>query len=136
LTEVEDLGRVALRIYLRLLESEVPLGVRELARDLNIPVSTVHYNLRKLEELGVISRSSDGYVVSRLIPLDGFVVVRKKLVPRLVIYALFFTGITLGELIVMITLGVNVDRLLIITTSSIASVIFFIEGLVTKRRFK
>jgi DNA-binding transcriptional ArsR family regulator len=136
LTEVEDLGRVALRIYLRLLESEVPLGVRELARDLNIPVSTVHYNLRKLEELGVISRSSDGYVVSRLIPLDGFVVVRKKLVPRLVIYALFFTGITLGELIVMITLGVNIDRLLIITTSSIASVIFFIEGLVTKRRFK
>jgi DNA-binding Lrp family transcriptional regulator len=136
LTEVEDLGRVALRIYLRLLESKVPLGVRELARDLNIPVSTVHYNLRKLEELGVISRSSDGYVVSRLIPLDGFVVVRKKLVPRLVIYALFFTGITLGELIVMITLGVNVDRLLIITTSSIASVIFFIEGLVTKRRFK
>jgi len=136
LTEVEDLGRVALRIYLRLLESEVPLGVRELARDLNIPVSTVHYNLRKLEELGVISRSSDGYVVSRLIPLDGFVVVRKKLVPRLVIYALFFTGITLGELIVMITLGVNVDRLLIITTSSIASVIFFIEGLATKRRFK
>ncbi len=136
MTEVEDLGRVALRIYLRLLESEVPLGVRELARDLNIPVSTVHYNLRKLEELGVISRSSDGYVVSRLIPLDGFVVVRKKLVPRLVIYALFFTGITLGELIVMITLGVNVDRLLIITTSSIASVIFFIEGLVTKRRFK
>lgn len=74
--------------------------------------------------------------MSRLIPLDGFVVVRKKLVPRLVIYALFFTGITLGELIVMITLGVNVDRLLIITTSSIASVIFFIEGLVTKRRFK
>jgi DNA-binding transcriptional ArsR family regulator len=136
LTEVEDLGRVALRIYLKLLESEVPLGVRELARDLNIPVSTVHYNLRKLEELGVISRSSDGYVVSRLIPLDGFVVVRKKLVPRLVIYALFFTGITLGELIVMITLGVNIDRLLIITTSSIASVIFFIEGLVTKRRFK
>ena len=136
MTEVEDLGRVALRIYLRLLESEVPLGVRELARDLNIPVSTVHYNLRKLEELGVISRSSDGYVVSRLIPLDGFVVVRKKLVPRLVIYALFFTGITLGELIVMITLGVNVDRLLIITTSSIASVIFFIEGLATKRRFK
>ncbi|MEM0051396.1 MAG: winged helix-turn-helix transcriptional regulator [Sulfolobales archaeon] len=136
MTEVEDLGRVALRIYLRLLESEVPLGVRELARDLNIPVSTVHYNLRKLEELGVISRSSDGYVVSRLIPLDGFVVVRKKLVPRLVIYALFFTGITLGELIVMITLGVNIDRLLIITTSSIASVIFFIEGLVTKRRFK
>ena len=136
MTEVEDLGRVALRIYLKLLESEVPLGVRELARDLNIPVSTVHYNLRKLEELGVISRSSDGYVVSRLIPLDGFVVVRKKLVPRLVIYALFFTGITLGELIVMITLGVNVDRLLIITTSSIASVIFFIEGLVTKRRFK
>jgi DNA-binding transcriptional ArsR family regulator len=136
LTEVEDLGRVALRIYLRLLESEVPLGVRELARDLNIPVSTVHYNLRKLEELGVISRSSDGYVVSRLIPLDGFVVVRRKLVPRLVIYALFFTGITLGELIVVITLGVNVDRLLIITTSSIASVIFFIEGLVTKRRFK
>lgn len=136
MTEVEDLGRVALRIYLRLLESEVPLGVRELARDLNIPVSTVHYNLRKLEELGVISRSSDGYVVSRLIPLDGFVVVRKKLVPRLVIYALFFTGITLGELIVMITLGVNIDRLLIIATSSIASVIFFIEGLVTKRRFK
>lgn len=136
MTEVEDLGRVALRIYLKLLESEVPLGVRELARDLNIPVSTVHYNLRKLEELGVISRSSDGYVVSRLIPLDGFVVVRKKLVPRLVIYALFFTGITLGELIVMITLGVNIDRLLIITTSSIASVIFFIEGLVTKRRFK
>ncbi len=119
-----------------MLESEVPLGVRELARDLNLPVSTVHYNLRKLEDLGVISRSSEGYVVSKLVPLDGFVVIRKKLIPRLMVYALFFTGITLGELIVTIMLGFNIDRLLVLITSSTASLILFIEGLITKHKFK
>ncbi|MEM0453809.1 MAG: winged helix-turn-helix domain-containing protein [Sulfolobales archaeon] len=129
MSDTEDLGRNALRIYFKLFESEVPLGVRELARDLNLPVSTVHYNLRRLESSGIISKSSNGYVVIKPIPIHGFLAIRNKLIPKLIIYSIFFLGITIGSVINLATSGFNVDRLLVIIISSTASTIFFLEGL-------
>lgn len=129
LGDAEDLGRNALRIYFKLFESDTPLGVRELARDLNLPVSTVHYNLRRLESLGVIGKSSDGYVVIKPIPLQGFLIIRNKLIPKLIIYSVFFLGVSVGSVVTIITSGYNVDKLMALIVSSIASVIFFLEGL-------
>ncbi|MEM1680654.1 MAG: helix-turn-helix domain-containing protein [Sulfolobales archaeon] len=134
LSDVEDLGKNALRIYFKLFESETPLGVRELARDLNLPVSTVHYNLKRLESLGILSRSNNGYVVSRPIPLQGFFAIRNRLIPRMIIYSIFFLGFTIGSLTTIVTSGFSVDKLLAITVSSISSAIFFLEGLNMRRK--
>lgn len=135
MSEAEDLGRNALRIYFKLFESETPLGVRELARDLNLPVSTVHYNLRRLEGLGIVSKSSDGYVVSKSIPLQGFLTIHNKLIPKLMIYSIFFLGLTIGSVITLITLGLNIERLLNVIISFTASMIFFLEGLNIRRNY-
>ncbi len=134
MSEAEELGRNALRIYFRLFESEAPLGVRELARDLNLPVSTVHYNLKRLEELGIIKRSSSGYVINKSVPLEGFLIIHKRLIPKLIIYSVFFLGITLGSIITIITSGFNTDRVFVIIISSIASLIFLLEGLDIRNR--
>ncbi|MEM1710047.1 MAG: hypothetical protein QW820_04050 [Sulfolobales archaeon] len=105
-----------------------------MARDLNLPVSTVHYNLKRLESLGILSRSNNGYVVSRPIPLQGFFAIRNRLIPRMIIYSIFFLGFTIGSLTTIVTSGFSVDKLLAITVSSISSAIFFLEGLNMRRK--
>ncbi len=47
------------------------MSVRDIARDLNLPPSTVHYNLKRLEELGYISRGSEGFIIRNPIKLEA-----------------------------------------------------------------
>ncbi len=123
-----------MRIYFKLFESEVPLGVRELARDLNLPVSTVHYNLRRLESLGIISKSSGGYVVSKSIPIEGFLTIRRKLIPRLLLYSVFFLGVTLGVIITLLTSEFSADKVLTVVVSATASIAFLLEGMNIRKK--
>lgn len=132
---VEELSRNALRIYVRILELNESVGVRELARDLNLPVSTVHYSLRRLEELGLIRKSGDGYVVNRLVSPEGFIVIYRKLIPRLLIYSAFFIGLLIAELTLSITSGFNSDRVVVIITSLIASAILIFEGMNLRKKY-
>lgn len=133
----EELGKTALRIYLHLLESEVPLGVREIARALDMPVSTVHYHIRRLEELGIVKQKNGGYVVSRPIRIEGFIHIGKKLVPRLLIYSFFYMGVSFSQLYLIISRGIqSPDSLLTLVVSLSSMVIFIIEGLVAKRRLE
>lgn len=135
--QVDELGRVALRIYVFLLESSEPRGVREIARALDIPVSSVYYHLKRLEELGFISRRGDGYVVAKVVTLEGYVLLGRRLVPRLAIYSLFFLGIALGEMFVAVTTNMfNVDRALAIVSCTSAFVIFIAEALNMRARLK
>jgi len=135
LVGVEELSRNALRIYVHILESNKSVGVRELARDLNLPVSTVHYSLRRLEELGLIRKSGEGYVINRLLSPEGFVVIYRKLIPRLIIYSSFFVGLLIAELSLSIASGLNPDRLVAIVASLIASVVLVFEGINLRRKY-
>ena len=132
---LEEISRNALRIYIKLVESEKPLGVRELARELNLPVSTVHYSLRRLEEMDLVKRSGDGYVAKKIIAPEGFLVIRRKLVPRLLIYSAFFIGVLISESILIAATGHNPDRVVVIITSLAASAILLIEGLYIRKRY-
>ncbi len=129
----DDLSRTALKIYLYLLESKDSQGVREISRALNIPVSTVHYHIKKLLGLGIVEEDPYGYRVSRVININGFIVFRQTLIPRLMIYAMFFIGLLIGELLSIFINGVNNDRLLLLFITAISMSIFIFEGINTKR---
>jgi len=131
----EELSRSALRVYVKLVESGKPLGVRELARELELPVSTVYYSLKRLEELDLVRRSGDGYAVRRVVSPEGFLVVRRKLIPRLLVYSAFFVGVVVGELALTATSGPNPDRVVAVVVSLAASLVLLFEGLAAKRRY-
>jgi len=129
----DDLSRTALKIYLYLLESKDPQGVREISRALNIPVSTVHYHMKKLLSLGIVREDSYGYRVSRVINIDGFIVFRQKLIPRLIVYAMFFIGLLIGEILLISIDGFNSDRLLMMIITIVSILIFILESINTKK---
>lgn len=130
----DEISKTSLRIYVYLLEGGGPMGVRDIARALDMPASTVLYHLRKLEELGLIKRDINGYSVSKVMLLNGFTIIGRRLVPRLIIYSAFFMGIAIGETLLTIIRGVNLDKLLAIFISTTASIIMLLEGLKTRSR--
>lgn len=136
-TNVEDLSRTALKIYVYLLESKDPKGVRDIARALDTPVSTVYYHLKRLEDLGVISKRGDGYVVTKIIQLEGYVFLGKKLIPRLLIYSLFFLGVSLSQTyMITVSKSITSDKLLLLILSIVAFTLFFLEGLSMRSKLK
>ncbi|MEO3993042.1 MAG: winged helix-turn-helix domain-containing protein [Desulfurococcaceae archaeon TW002] len=136
-TQAEDLSRTALKIYVYLLESKDPKGVRDIARALDIPVSSVYYHLKKLEDLGVIGKRGDGYTVTKIIPLEGYVFLGGRLTPRLLIYSLFFFGISLSQAyVIIVSRSVTSDKLLLLILSIVAFTLFFLEGLNMRSKLK
>lgn len=133
----EDLGATALRIYVYLLESREPRGVRDVARALNIPVSSVFYHLKRLEELGVIARAHGGYVIAKPIPFEGYVLLGRRLIPRLLIYSMFFLGIAVGQgYLIVTTRRISPEGIVALITSAAAFAIFLVEGLIMRHRLR
>ncbi len=135
--QLEDLGETALKIYVYLLESKNPKGVREIARELNMPVSTVYYHLKRLEDLEIVRRREGGYVIARAIRIEGYVLLGRKLIPRLIIYSLFFLGFSLGQAYVILTgKSATLDKLLLLALSIVAFALFLLEGLSMRSKLK
>jgi DNA-binding Lrp family transcriptional regulator len=129
-----ELTETQLRIYLYILTHGGDVSVREIARDLRLSPSTVHYSLKRLEELGYVTRSSSGYVVKKQVKLEGYVLLGRLLVPRLLVYGLFFSGVFTGVLIYTLTRGLTGERLLALVVSLVASTLFYYEALRAWRR--
>lgn len=137
MTQVEDLSKTALKIYVYLLESKDPKGVRDIARALDMPVSSVYYHLKRLEDLGIIGKKGEGYVIVKIIQLEGYVFLGRKLIPRLLIYSLFFLGVGLSQTYAIITgRSVTSDKLLLLILSVVAFILFFFEGLNMRSKLK
>jgi DNA-binding transcriptional ArsR family regulator len=132
--EASRLQGAQLRVYVFLLESGRPVGVRELARALGMPPSTVHYALRRLEELGLVRPEGGGYVAARVVRLEGFLYVRGRLVPRLLAYSAFFLGAALGGLALVASRGLTPEGVSLVLVSLLAALATGFEGLNARRR--
>lgn len=124
-----ELSGTALRIYLELLQSG-EMGVRELARELGLPPSTVHYHLNRLEDLGLVKKGEDGYTVAKRIKLKDYVFIGSRAFHRLLLYSAFFLGLSAGE--ALLTLqggGLNPDRAAAILASLLSGLAFLHEYL-------
>jgi hypothetical protein len=120
-----------------------PLGPRDVMRDLRLSSPSVAYrNLQKLENLGLIEKDSYGqYAVREKINIKGHLWVGRNLVPRLIFYSFFFTGILIAEItIIAVQLSVAeappFDFLFFTITTAITMVIFLFEGMKLFLRIK
>lgn len=91
-------------IYLYILTSEKPRGVREVWRALNLSTpSLAQYHINKLMDMKLIESTVDGKYhaneVEHIDVLRGFIRLRGRLVPRLVIYSAILSGILFAYLL-------------------------------------
>ena len=107
LVDAELRGRT-LRAYLFILKSPKPIGVRELQRALGLSSPSVAYHhLDKLTRMGLVEKDQYGEYVSvknvNVNVLQAFTQIGRLLVPRFTFYAVFFTTLLLGYILVFLT---------------------------------
>ena len=91
-------------IYLYILTTDKPAGIREVWRGLNLSSpSLVQYHVNKLLDMKLIEPTIDGKYqandLERMGALRNFVMLRGKLVPRLVFYGALVLGILIMYLL-------------------------------------
>jgi DNA-binding transcriptional ArsR family regulator len=97
----DSLKGTALEIYRFMLKSNKPVGVRELARALELSSPSVaQHHLTRLESMGLIKREWGNFVVNKVI-LDNCVKISRFLIPRYFFYLLFSIVVLALELTVL-----------------------------------
>ena len=92
-------------VYWYMLRCNKPLGAREIQRAVGLSSSSLAlHHLNKLIELRLVGKDEEGaYVVTRRVNaglLGFFIGTGRLLLPRFVLYAVFFTGILISSLLV------------------------------------
>ncbi|RLG80467.1 MAG: LexA family transcriptional regulator [Thermoprotei archaeon] len=122
------LGPSTLRVYIELIKSDRPLGVRELQRKLKFKSpSTVKYHLDRLELYGLVQKTSEGYIAKSEKPsiLSTYVSILGFIVPRILPFAV---GLTVALIVYIIISYPIIDYgLLILATISI--LVLWVEGI-------
>lgn len=129
-------------VYSYVLRESKPVGPRDVMRGANLSSPSVAYrHLQKLEDLGLIEKNEKGrYILKEKAKISGYLWVGKTLVPRLIFYSLFFTGLLATELATIIirysTYGLPPDMLFLYLTliTAIALALFLIEGLSLRKK--
>jgi hypothetical protein len=106
----DDLEGNSLSVYAFIVRSDEPVGVRDVTRGADLSSTSVaHYQLQKLESLGLIEKDSFGrYTIKEKTSVGGHVWVGKNLVPTLMFYSLFFMGVFTAEVsIILLSLAVK-----------------------------
>jgi hypothetical protein len=132
LSDVDDhLRGNTLVVYWCMLRSNKPLGAREIQRAVGLSSSSLAlHHLNKLIELGLVGKDKDGaYVVAKRVKsglLGFFVGTGRLLLPRFVLYAVFFTGLLISSLLVFVS---RFDAVLVtlLVSLAIATLIFWFE---------
>ncbi len=107
-----ELRGKTLKAYLFILKSQKSVGVRELQRALGMSSASVAYHhIEKLVKMGLIEKDSYGeYVLIKnasVNALQAFTQIGRLLVPRFTFYAVFFTTLLIGYVLVFLSRGLN-----------------------------
>ena len=100
-----DLRGRTLQAYLFMIKSSKPIGVRELQRSLGLSSPSVAFHhLEKLERMGLVEKDQYGeYACVKNVDvsvLQAFSRIGSLLVPRFTFYAMFFTTLLVGYLLI------------------------------------
>ena len=120
-----------LRVYIYALKKR-KVGVREVQRSLGMSNSSLaQYHLVKLKEMGLLSENNGEYEIQNVVDVQvmrDFLRLGTLMVPRFLIYALFFTVLTLyfGFISVQNYSDTPIVTLLLVLLG-VASVIFWYE---------
>ncbi|UCH57576.1 MAG: helix-turn-helix transcriptional regulator [Candidatus Bathyarchaeota archaeon] len=117
-------------VYLCILTSSSPIGVREIWRALSLSSpSLAQYHVNKLLELRLIEATPDGKYMTndeeRLEALRSFLTLRGMLIPRMVVYAALLSGVLVSYVLFWPWRGDFRDLMtLSVTLFSIAAFLF------------
>ena len=133
-----------LNVYSFVVKMGKPVGPREVMRGANLSSPSVAYwHLQKLENSGLLQKNETGeYIVKEKTSISGHIWIGRNLVPRLIFYSLFFLGIILFELSILIvqffsdTLILSLPIVYLLITNIIAFVLFLSEGLLLRKKIQ
>ena len=131
-----------LKLYSFVVKKGKPVGPREVMRGANLSSPSVAYwHLQKLEDSGLLQKNKRGeYVVKEKTGISGHVWIGRNLVPRLLCYSLFFLGILILEVAILIVqvfsdeLTLSLPLVYLMITNIIAFVLFLGEGLLLRKK--
>lgn len=137
-----ELEGTTFTVYSYVVKESKPVGPREVMRGANLSSPSVAYrHLQKLEDLGLLEKNEEGrYIVKEKAKISGYLWIGRTLVPRLMFYSLFFTGILSAEIasiaIRYFVYGLVPDMLFIYLTliTAIAMALFLIEGISLRKK--
>jgi hypothetical protein len=119
-------------VYLHIVTSEKPQGVREIWRALSLSSpSLAQYHINKLVELALIEPSPNGKYqvneIERIDALRSFVLLRGRLIPRLMFYGALLVGLFLTYLVFW-PIRLDFRDLVVIAISLTSITAFFYEA--------
>jgi hypothetical protein len=140
----EELEGFTLSVYLYVVRKNKPVGPRDVMKGAHLSSPSVAYrHLQKLEDLGYLQKDTYGeYVLKDKAHLTGYIWLGKRMLPKMLVYALVFMSILIIELIVL-AIHYSVENyefkvfflLLTIVTGS-AMAVFTVEALRHRKRTK
>ena len=137
-----ELEGTTFTVYSYVMKESKPVGPREVMRGANLSSPSVAYrHLKKLEDLGLLEKNEEGrYIVKEKAKISGYLWIGRTLVPRLMFYSLFFTGILSAEIasiaIRYFVYGLFPDMLFLYLAliTAIAMALFLIEGISLRKK--
>ena len=138
----EELEGITLNVYLYCVKKGKPVGPRDVMKGANLSSPSVAYrHLQKLEDLGYLQKNEYGeYTFKSKGHVKGYTWLGRRLVGKMWLYALLFTGILIVELSVFI-LHFSVENYefkvffsLLMLITGLALTVFTVEGLLQNKR--
>ena len=130
--DVEDgLKGLTVKVYKFVLKNARPTGIREVQRSLKLSSPTLAlYHLDKLEKVGLLKKTMEGYEVDRVF-LRNLVRFRRMLVPRYLFYFIFFASALMGELTFLKPVILSREYVLAVGVTLLAAVSYLYETIKT-----
>jgi hypothetical protein len=140
----EELEGLTLSVYLYVVKQGKPVGPREVTKGAQLSSPSVAYrHLEKLETLGLLQKNEHGeYTVKGKAHVKGYAWVGRRIMPKMLVYAIAFLGILIFELVVLAlhyaveTYEFKVFFLLLTLITGSATAVFTYEWLLQRRRAK
>jgi predicted transcriptional regulator len=140
----EELEGITLNVYLYVVKKGKPVGPRDVMKGAHLSSPSVAYrHLQKLEELGYLQKDKYGeYVIKGKARVRGYMWISRRMLPKMMVYALTFLTILIIELVVLAihysveTYEFKVFFLLLTLLTGFAMAVFTVEALRHRRRTK
>jgi hypothetical protein len=120
---------LTLKVYHLLLKEGKPLSIRAVQRKLNLSSpSLASYHLNKLEDVGLVRQTPNGYVVDSVL-LGDLIRIKSMFIPRFVFYACFFFFVLMVELTIYKPPQPTTEYVFHVLVSLLATLLFIHESI-------
>jgi len=140
----EELEGITLSVYLYAVKKGKPVGPRDVMKGAHLSSPSVAYrHLQKLEDLGYLQKDEYGeYIIKDKAHVRGYIWIGRRMMPKMLFYALIFMSILIVELVVL-ALHYPVENytfkvffLLLTLVTGFAMSVFAVEALLHHKRMK